>query len=338
MPALKELRETRASLLNEADKLIEKADQDARSLSSQEAERFALLMGRGKPGEPNYSAGKIGELSEDIARRELLEQKSGEQAIHLARGVGGVSHKPAQWVDRDGKPVHVLQKADKWASLPGHENSESLSLGNLIRSMATGQRKYAPRELDLMQSMGGNVGSGGGFMVPSAVSASVIDKARGMSAVMAAGAVTVPMESDTLTMAKITSDASFVTRADNATITESDMVFGGVEFTARTIGTIVRMSRELAEDAPNAAAMVEAALARAFAAELDRQAVNGNGGAEMNGLRVRADITDVDASTGAIAWEDLHNCVVSVLTNNYAPTAYIIHSAPPASATSTLRP
>src|SRR5690606_18546786 len=82
------------------------------------------------------------------------------------------------------------------------------------------------------------------------------------------------MTSDSLTMARVASDPVFEAKSENQEFTGSDITFDGILFSAVTIGTLVKCSRELAEDAPNFVQLIEQTLAAAFAAKLDNIALN----------------------------------------------------------------
>lgn len=117
----------------------------------------------------------------------------------------------------------------------------------------------------------------GGFSVPSILSAEWIDLARNSMATMRAGATTVPMTSNTLDIARNAGDSTSSWKTENAALASSDMTLERVQFTARTMGSIIKLSRELWEDAPNISDIVNTSLAQSMALELDRVALVGSG-------------------------------------------------------------
>src|SRR5215218_9559294 len=118
----------------------------------------------------------------------------------------------------------------------------------------------------------------GGALVPSPLSARVIDLARNRTVVFRAGAQTVPMTSQTLALARLTSEGSPAWKSENATITAADMVFDRVTFTARTLVRLITLSVELFEDAdPSSEDVIANAFAGQMAVELDRVALLGTG-------------------------------------------------------------
>lgn len=318
--SLQGLREERAELLDKAKAILAIASEAKRDLNKIEAGEFDIAIA------------KAADLEPEIRKLEAEEAVQAKQAVELAlklypHAAGSdkpiLSQNDRQWVDSAGRPVAVFGKGDSFVRSYASRGAGELSVGNLVRAIVTGNGGFAQRELQVVNSMSGGSNTGGGFMVPIELSAMVLDKARAASAVMRAGTLMVPMTSDTLTMAAIESDAEFETHTENQTITESDMTFGARTFTSRTIATIVRMSRELAADAPNAAMLVENALARALAAELDRQGTAGTGSQEEMGLTVDGAIGET-GSVGAIAWEDLHAAVIAIQTANYQPNGFLI--------------
>jgi HK97 family phage major capsid protein len=171
--------------------------------------------------------------------------------------------------------------------------------------------------------MSGNDNLGGGVMVPSELATQVIDYARNVSAVWQAGAVTIPMDSDTLTIARQIADPTIEVKGQNEAFTLAGMQFDAINFTAYKIGAVIVMSRELAADAPNAAEVVSTALSKALAVEVDRFALEGSGSVEPSGLINLAGI-GTTGSVGAIAWEDIHGAVVNIKALNHTPNAYIL--------------
>jgi HK97 family phage major capsid protein len=153
-------------------------------------------------------------------------------------------------------------------------DAEGLSFDRYLRGMATGQWEGAEHERALAE---GTVGAGGA-LVPAPLSARVIDLARNRTVVFRAGAQTVPMTSNTLALARLTSEGTPAWKSENATITAADMVFDRVTFTARTLVRTILLSVELFEDAdPSSEDVIANSFAGQMAVELDRVALLGTG-------------------------------------------------------------
>ena len=107
-----------------------------------------------------------------------------------------------------------------------------------------------------------------------------------------AGAQIVPMTSDTLNIARLASGPTLAWKLENAAITPGDLVLERVQFTARTLPALVKMSVELQEDSTNIDAVIEKELSASLAAEVDRVALRGSGTPpEPKGIRFQTGVT-----------------------------------------------
>lgn len=180
---------------------------------------------------------------------------------------------------RDNAVVMGLRKEERMAAtakpfvMDGEKRE--LSIGKYVRGIVTGDWSDAESEKRAM-SEGGL--SSGGYMVPSLLSAQVIDLSRNQARVIQAGAVTVPMESNKLTLAKVLTGPKAGWKAENAPIAESnDMTLGAVNMEAKTLVGMMRMSIELLEDAANIDSIISTELSAALALEMDRAGLFGTG-------------------------------------------------------------
>lgn len=193
------------------------------------------------------------------------------------------------WVDQRGNAVRVLGPSDRMSET----RSEGVGLGDALRAMVTGARNDFER-----RALSEGTDSAGGYTVPKPLEYEFIDRLRARSVVNQAGARTVPMDSASLAMAKLTGDPAVAWRAENAAIAESDPTFGRVLLEAKSLACIVKVSRELFQDTLNAGAMVEQALAQAAALELDRAAIWGDGTNDSpTGIVNTAGINEVSMGT-----------------------------------------
>ena len=114
-------------------------------------------------------------------------------------------------------------------------------------------------------------------MVPTPLSASVIDKARNSAQVIRAGAQIVAMDYQTLTYPRLVTDPTVAWHSENATIAPSDPVFEAVVLKAKSLAGQVVMSRELLEDAVGGEQEIVDILGKQFGLALDRAALYGSG-------------------------------------------------------------
>lgn len=310
-------------LNDQASAIVAAAEEETRDLTVEEAAEFERVMRAHR-----VASAEVQTIRDRTATLNVPVgiQLSEESLLH-ARQVGGHHSEPrSTWIDGDGKPVHVLGRGQRLQDLPRAGDKPRLetphALGHMIRAIASGDWSRCPA--DVRAEMAGNDNSLGGVLVPSPLGAQVIDYARARSAIWRAGAQTVPMTSDELTIARQIEDPTIELKGENADFTLGDLNFDSIHFTAHKIGAVIVMSRELASDAPNAAEVVSAALAQALAAEIDRLALVGSGSQEPGGLSLVSGVGST-GSVGAITWEDLHAAAVGIKTANHDPNAYILH-------------
>lgn len=242
---------------------------------------------------------------------------------------------PSGWFDpRTGEGIRVLKPKDRMADLCT-ESSEPLSLGKTIRGLATGRWDGAAAERQAVMNEG--VGGSGGFLLPSPLSASIIDRARNLAVVSRAGAITIPMESATLGIARIASDPSVGWHSENGAISASDLTFEKVSFNAQTLAALATMSVELFEDASNIDAVATDVIGKVLALELDRACLRGSGTApEPKGIRNQTGVTvdsttfgtngsviSTAAPTGAVAWDWVSKQISGLWGVNENPNAVI---------------
>ncbi len=228
-----------------------------------------------------------------------------------------------EWRDDRGHGVKVLKPEQRLRSIV-REDAPSISFDRVVRGIVTGDWTGVDPETRAM-SIGSP--SAGGYLVGDALSAQVIDKARNAAAIFRAGALTVPMETNTLKIARITGDPTAAWKVENAAATASDMTLDSVDFTARTLLSIVKASVELVEDADGIDQTIENALAAALALELDRAALRGSGTPpEPRGIRNQTGVTI--QSTGvnglAAAYGAFSSAVQTIRENNGEPNAAIM--------------
>jgi len=241
---------------------------------------------------------------------------------------------PSGWVDtRTGQSIRVLKPEDKLADLV--QTEEPLSIGKTFRGMVTGSWDGAQAEKKAIMDEG--TPSSGGTLLPSPLSATIIDKVRNAAVVSRAGAITVPMSSSTLAIGRVTGDPTAAWNAENGTITASDLSFDRVTFTAHTLAAIATMSVELFEDASNLDALIPEVLGKVLALELDRACLRGTGVAPqpkgiLNQTGVTIDSTTFGANgsvissaapTWAVAWDWLAKQISAIWGVNENPNAAI---------------
>jgi len=202
----------------------------------------------------------------------------------------------------DDPEVRVLGRGDSfraWVEERTKHPKEygALRLGDVMRAMITGARTELERRV-----LSEGTDSAGGFTVPDILMARWIDRLRNALSVIRAGAVTVPLTSDTVKIARLLADPTAAWRSENAAVAESDPTFEAVTFTPRSLDVFTKVSRELLEDSVNIADMLEASLVRSFAVEVDRVCLFGSGTPpQPRGLRTTTNVNQVSMGTNGLA-------------------------------------
>lgn len=202
----------------------------------------------------------------------------------------------------------------------GSDPLRGLTEAAFLRSMVAGAQTDIER-----RALAEGSDSAGGYTVPSALAARMIDRLRAASVVFRAGAVAAPLESDHNTIAKVASDPVPAWRVENAAITESEPTFAQVQLVPRSLAVIVRVSRELLEDSVNIGTALPEVIASAMAAELDRVALLGTGVAPQPlGVLNFTGLTTTTVTAGALSYGKLLAARSALRGQNSDATAFIM--------------
>lgn len=313
-----ELERDRLELVEEIRALHDAFDADKASVKDFEAQE--------RKERPIYR--KIDRLDLDIAE-ERLNAGEGEASADRRPGARGSANgtddgsavypDSYNWTDKRGNPVRVVGRG---GSISERQHTGP-SVGDIIRARIAGPRNEAEE-----RALSEGTDSAGGFTVPAPLASDFIDLMRSQTRAIQAGAMTVPMDSATLAMARLASDPTVAWRAENAAIAEGDPTFDRVLFEARTIAGKVTLSRELADDSINIGRMIQTALAGAMAVELDKAAIYGDGtGNAPRGVWHTSGINAVSMGTNGAALTDydpLLDAILELKNDNAAdPTAMV---------------
>ncbi len=202
----------------------------------------------------------------------------------------------------DDAEVRVLGRGDSFRSWVEERSKHPkeyahLRLGDCLRALITGPRNDLERRV-----LSEGTDSAGGFTVPDILLAQWIDRLRNALLIFQAGAVTVPLTSDVVNIARLLADPTAAWRAENAAVAESDPTFEAVTFPPRSLDVFTKVSRELLEDSINIAEMLEASLVRSFAVEVDRVCLFGSGTPpQPRGLRTTTNVNEISQGTNGAA-------------------------------------
>jgi HK97 family phage major capsid protein len=260
------------------------------------------------------------------AEREAADAMDAERDRQLAELRAAPTRRPS--TTAGAEPVLTReQSVYDWLQHRGafdRYQDQPLSLQRYLRGMATGEWDGADHERARAEA---TVGAGGA-LVPAPLSARVIDLMRARTVVLRAGAVTVPMTSQTLALARLTGEGTPAWKTEGANITAADLTFDRVTFTARTLVRRVDLSVELFEDAdPSSEDVIARSFAGQMAVEVDRAALLGTGTApeprgvlNQTGVTLTAHGANGTAITNYDWWLD---AIGTVRAAGFEPTAHI---------------
>lgn len=321
MLTINEQRQKRAAITKDARTLLDKADNEKRKLTKEEGAEFDGLMK------------KADEMGKDIGRRQNLgdtetdlEKSLGRQtSIEGPDKSNRTSEKsgPVEWRDSQGRPVPVFGKEQRL--LDYYKDDEPmLSVGKTLRGMITGNWQDADRE---RRAMSGGQDSAGGYLLSPQQSAHMIDLARNKTVVLLAGAKILPMTTSEMVLLKVETSPTAAWIGENQSITESEATFGRLTLRARKLAALVRVSKELVEDASNAVELIEQMIAKQIALGLDLGALVGDGDGEepvgifeTTGVTTTAVSGNADYDTLLDAILALENVNAEAVTAIYTPT------------------
>lgn len=266
-----------------------------------------------------------------IAARDQ-KQKSGEIQARVNAGEfpnvpdflrnGGGSGGPgAAWqTDSRGCRYAILNKEDKATSvLPSKARNE---FGHYVLARLFGANGATPSSV--RAALTGDQNHLGGFMVPEQLFGGLIDLARAKSVLAAAGMRTLLMSSDSLLIPTVESDVTPALRGENDAISQSDPTFGAIRMVAKNAGVMTRVSRELAEDAPELLSeQLGMLLVKAMVTTMDQWGLNGTGGTQPEGLYLASGIGST-GSIGTVDWNDIADAATAIRKLNHEPTSVIL--------------
>ncbi|MGC6392016.1 MAG: phage major capsid protein [Alphaproteobacteria bacterium] len=236
-----------------------------------------------------------------------------------------ISKRPMLVTEQD-EPDSISLRSDQtlkaWAEPRIGEDYRGLTLGKYLRAMVMG----ASNDLE-HRALSEGTDSAGGYTVPTVLAAGMIDALRAESVINAAGARTIPLTSDNISIAKVASDPTPAFRAEAAAITESDPSFTTVNMTPRSMALMTKVSRELWEDSVNLESELPRILAVAMAKEMDRICLLGSGTApEPRGVLNQSGIGTTAHNAAISSYSPLLVAQTDILSNNAGPvTAIIMH-------------
>ena len=205
----------------------------------------------------------------------------------------------------------------------GAMDVEPFALGGLIRGLATG--RWDGFESVKERAAGVAPDVSGGFMAGESLFPQIMELAVGASIFGKTGIRLVLMPSETLLIARQVSRPSAGWVAENNTIPlATDPTFDAIRLRSKKLAIRYAISRELAEDASNAAEIIQQGLSLAMAEELDRVLAYGSGtGEEPLGVFNTPGI-ETDATAEALDYETFLDAIAAIEDNHGAAATLVM--------------
>lgn len=325
-------------------KKVDFSNMDNRALKSfidekkSKVEEYRSLIERATNKEEVALAGAKGEFEADQLEQARAEQdkRANEVLEENASGFNpNATFRSASFSMNGGKTNDVvpadidklaLRSNEKIAERLGLKNSDNLDLGKYIRGMVTGNWENAEAERRSYTT------SATGVLIPSVLSAEIIDAARNVSLFTSAGVPLVPMTTNNLTIARVKKDPTFNFKAEGqAVVGNTEMELDSVELKAKTIFGQAKISLEAIHSSQNLTDIIYQSFSGAMANGIDNGILYGQYNSQSKpetfapaGIMNDADINTITATNDA--YNDFIKAIGAVRRANGNPTAMGINA------------
>ena len=267
-----ELREKAHAEAEAAREIKDKADQESRGMTEEEAVVFDKHLREAERIE--QEANRQHKLEETEARLNKVEPK--KVAQELANGSRIEVTGPDLF-------VHGNVRAFKGATAKRDAYYSGKWLLGTIMGNAEARQWCRDHGLEIRVQTEG-INTAGGFVVPDVMERAIIDM-RETYGVARRNARIMPMSSDHSIIPRRTGGVTAYFVGETNEITASDKSWNQVELTARKLGALTRMSTDLSEDAiVNIADDLAQEMAYAFSQKEDECAIDGDGTSTYGGM------------------------------------------------------
>ncbi len=277
MPAMNPLaiREQISDKHNQAQAIVDLAEQEARELTPEDKTQFDALMANiGEDSDAPSGlyadlrrAEKLEALSLELARKQKPEPAEAPKEEFNIRSLGYQNIGPL----RAYKSEETAYKAGMW-------------LRAVFAKDARAQQWCQDRGIGFRGAQTGDVASGGGYTVPDPVSEGVIE-ARNAIGVARQVCDVYPASSDSLSIPKLTAGQTVQYPDQADAITESDTTWGNVACTIKRRAVLTLISNQLlADSVVNMADRVASRAGYELGLREDTEFISGTGAAGFGGV------------------------------------------------------
>lgn len=295
-------------------------DRDLREMREIALDRAQIALAKKRSGDLTPSEGaeldallaEVKDLGAELDKREAAGASQTRKGGHIQPGADGLTGM-AYRAERGNREFRMLKSTEKLADIDHGFRAMSVDeasyrLGIMGRGMVTGQ--WPEQEQRVLTSAGD-----GQYLIPSPLSATVIDTIRATAKTVQAGVQTIPMEAGTLRLPRQLTDPTGYFRGESAAITASVPTFDAVDLTAFTCGFLVKLPAELFEDSELLGPALYNSMAAAAANEIDRCVLQGAGTTEPQGI-IGGTSVGTTAISAAPTTAHFNTAVAALLTAN----------------------
>lgn len=301
-----DIKTDRNNIGAEMRNMQEKSRKEGRDLNDSEKRLWDVL------------SSQIDDLNKELLEAEEKEFREVEQVKKQLNISTPDLHDKDYFIDmRSGERINVLSYGDPVSKRS--EDFDKYSLGRSIQALITGDWSKAQKEKRALDTSP----SSAGMIVPSQWWGTIIDQVRSESVIHKAGCKFVTMNNETMLLARVTSDPVVIVKAQNAPFPEGTLSFEPFSLNAKTIGSLIVVSRELAADAVNLVDQITSILIKTIRLKLDQLALFGNGTTEPLGLANVLGIESIDLQNNAeLNYDHLIQLWTKLANNNCNPSSY----------------
>lgn len=278
-------------------------------------------------------AGIEGDILE-LAKKANRPQVSGAaiDTKHTEQFIDAKSGKSIPVLSHTDKLLTLEQKADSISEM--EHRSDMPSVGRLLRGIVLGGRAADAAELaEERKALAINPDSSGGYTAVGALSNEWIDALRAQMVLSKAGARTIPMDTSSLSLARVTADPTISWHRENAALPEAALTFGKIDLNAKTCVCLVKLSLELSQDSANIEQILQSTINSAMAAAIDRAGLVGvttDAAAAPAGVMNLANRNSVTGIGAPVNWDFVVDGMYELMLDNVAEEnigALIAHPA-----------
>lgn len=208
-----------------------------------------------------------------------------------------------------------------------NEEERELDIGKYVRGIVTGNWEGAELEKRSITT------STMGTLIPTVLSARIIDVARNKSLFTNADVPIIPMESNNLTISRVKSDPVFNFKEEGAAAKESNLELESIELKSKTCYGYAYVSLEAIESSKNLSQVITSTFANAIANAIDLAMLYGqyNTGTQKNddfapkGVMNDELINKIEALSEC-GYDDFIKAISQIKKNNGEPSVYAINA------------